>query len=140
MLTIAELPSQPLEIKLAQIFIILENLKSTYAKKVGIPFYKGSYRLAGNPPRTNLRREPPLGFEALLKMMFNDVGMSPTLRRIVRLRNEIIHFGLSRKPYESLSRHYDYCQDIAREYLLRLMKYHGTYLLYSSASREQATL
>lgn len=67
--------------------------------------------------------------------MFEDVGMNPRLKQVVRLRNEIIHFGLSRKPYASLRKDYDYCHDIVREYLLRLLCYDGEYLLYSHGAR-----
>jgi len=56
------------------------------------------------------------------------------LRRITNLRNEIIHFGLSRKPYTSLRKNYDFCHDIVREYLLRLLGYKGEYLIYSKES------
>lgn len=134
MLTIAELPVQRLEVRLALMFIVMENLKGTYAKVNKIPFEKGSFRRetdSGKP----LHRQPKLGFEALLNLMFRDVGMQPSLKRIIRLRNEIIHFGLSRKPYESLQKDYDYCHDIVREYLLRLLGYEGKFLLYSHAAR-----
>lgn len=134
MLTTAELPIQPLEVKLAQIFIVMENLKGTHAKANKIPFEKGSFRHVVSPGKP-LHKQPKLGFESLLKAMLSDVGMKPGLKRIIRLRNEIIHFGLSRKPYESLRKDYDYCHDIVREYLLRLLSYDGKYLLYSHAAR-----
>ncbi|EEE35154.1 conserved hypothetical protein [Rhodobacteraceae bacterium KLH11] len=134
MLTIAELPIQPLEIKLAQIFIIMENLKGTYAKANGIPFSKGFFRKVTDPAMP-LNKQPRLNFETLLNSMFEEVGMRPSLKRIIRLRNEIIHFGLSRKPYTSLRKDYDFCHDIVREYLLRLLNYDGKYRLYSHASR-----
>ncbi len=139
MLTIAELPAQPLEVKLALIFIVLENLKGTYAKQSGIPFCKGYFRdhTTNNKP---LEEQPRLSIKTLLMLMFKGVGMKPSLRRILKLRNEIIHFGLSRKPYSSLSKDYDYCQDIVREYLLRLLNYKGKYLIYSKASRSTSCL
>ena len=130
MLTIAELPIQPLEVKLAQIFITMENLKGTYARSHKIPFVKGWYRRIISPKKPP-NRQPTMSFEELLKEMFQDVGMKPSLRRIIQLRNEIIHFGLSRKPYKSLQKHYESCHDITREYLLRLLGYEGEYLTYS---------
>lgn len=139
MLTIAELPVQPLEVKLAQIFIVMENLKGTFAKKNEMPFSKGFFRDNKNPNKP-LHRQPTIGFEALLTLMFKDVGMKPSLRKIVKLRNEIIHFGLSRKPYSSLRNDYDYCHDVVREYLLRLLNYEGEFLLYSKASRSMSSL
>ena len=139
MLTIAELPVQPLEIKLAQIFIVMENLKSTFARKSGMPFCEGFFRDHRYPSKP-LRKRPKIRFEELLTRMFKDVGMKPSLRRVINLRNEIIHFGLSRKPYSSLRRDYDYCHDVVREYLLRLLRYEGDYLLYSSAARSISKL
>lgn len=134
MLAIAELPVQPLEIQLALIFIIFENLKSTYAKSKKIPFHKGFYRKVSNSQRS-LNSEPTLSFKDLLNMMFSDVGMNPSLKRIINLRNEIIHFGLSRKSYQSLIKDYDYCHDLVREYLLRFLNYDGDYFIYSHAAR-----
>ena len=134
MLTIAELPVQPLEVKLAQIFVVLENLKSTYAKSQKIPFHSGFYRKISSPPK-ELKKEPRYSFNELLTKMFFDVGMKPSLKKILNLRNEIIHFGLSRKPYRSLRKDYDFCHDIVREYLLRFLGYEGNYLLYSHAAR-----
>jgi len=135
MLTTCELPKIPLEVKLGQIFIILENLKSTYANYNKVPFKDGFYRELSNTPKSNSKKGKRLSFEILLQKMLKSVGMSPGLKRIIRLRNEIIHFGLSRKPYESLSNNYDFCHDVVREYLLRLLEYKGDYLIYSKASR-----
>jgi hypothetical protein len=140
MLTIAELPSQPLEIQLAQIFIIMENLKSTYARARGYPFVDGFFRKISRPPKLNPGKEPTLGFERLLKEMLSGVGMKPRLRRVVQLRNEIIHFGLSRRPLGSLRKHYETCQDIVREYLLRFLGYDGEYLIYNQACRASKVL
>ena len=135
MLTISELPVQPLEVKLAQIFIILENLKTTYARSKKIPFKNGFFRKLSSPPKPNLKKEKKYSFNDLLNLMFSEVGMKPNLKKIANLRNEIIHFGLSRKPYQSLSTDYEFCHDIVREYLLRFLQYEGKYKLYSSAAR-----
>ncbi len=135
MLTSCELPKIPLEVQLGQIFIILENLKSTYAKYSKIPFIFGFYRELSSPPKPNPKKEKRLSFEYLLNRMFKGVGMTVRMKRIIALRNEIIHFGLSRKPYESLRKNYDFCHDIIREYLLRLLGYKGEYLIYSKSCR-----
>jgi len=140
MMTVAELTIQPLEVQLAQAFIILENLKGTYARSKNIPFIKGYFREISSPPKADPAKEKKLGFERLLKDMLDEVGMSPSLRKVIQLRNEIIHFGLSRKPYESLLKHYDTCQDLIREYLLRILGYQGEYWIYSKACREQGVL
>ncbi len=136
MLTTCELTNLPLEVKLGQIFIILENLKSTYAKYCGIPFINGFYREISTPPKNNPNKEKRLSFENLLSQMLKDVNIKVGLKRIVRLRNEIIHFGLSRKPYLSLNNNYDFCHDVVREYLLKTLGYHGNYLIYSKACRQ----
>ena len=72
--------------------------------------------------------------------MLNEVGMKKGLKRIIRLRNEIIHSGLSRKSHRAQFTMYEKIHDIIREYLLRLLKYHGNYLIYSSASNTIAKL
>lgn len=136
MLTTCELPKLPLEIQLGQIFIILENLKSTYAKYSGIPFIAGYFRVISSPPKQNPKREPTLSFKDLLEKMLIAENMNPRTKRIINLRNEIVHFGLSRKPYESLRKNYEYCHDIVREYLLRILGYSGDFLIYSEACRK----
>lgn len=136
MLTVAELPVQPLEVQLAQIFIALENMKGTYAKAEGIPFVGGYFRKVSTPPKPNPKKEPSYSIEEMLKKMLNEVGMKRSLKRLISLRNEIIHFGLSRKPFESMRNNYDDCQDIIREYLLRLLGYKGKFFIYSTACDE----
>lgn len=128
LLTVAEVTTQPLEVRLALIFIVFENLKGTYAKSKGYPFVKGYYV---NPNNHKHR----LKFKLLLEKMLNEEGMKPALRRLISLRNEIIHFGLSRKPYESLRKHYETCMDIVQEYLLRYLGYEGHFLIYSTLGR-----
>jgi len=134
MLTFTDAPSRPLELKLAQIFIILENLKGTYAHVHHIPFFKG-FRKISSPPKASLKKEPTIPFETLLKDMLHEVGMKRGIKRLIELRNEIIHFGLSRKPFRVLTGYYNNGQDIVREYLLRLLGYEGNFLIYSRASR-----
>ena len=136
MLTICELPNLPLEVKLGQMFIILENLKSTYANYSEIPFISGFYRELSIPPKSNPKKEKRLSFENLLSQMLIDVNIKVSLKRIIRLRNEIIHFGLSRKPSSSLNKNYDFCHDVVREYLLKTMGYNGNFWIYSSACRK----
>ncbi len=133
MLTTCELPSLPLEVKLGQMFIILENLKSTYARYCEIPFIAGYYREISTPPKSNPKKEKTLSFENLLSQMLKNTNINVGLKRIIRLRNEIIHFGLSRKPYSSLNNDYNFCQDVVREYLLKTLGYHGDYFIYSKA-------
>lgn len=131
----AEIPSQPVELKLLIAFIVLESLKDTYARQHGIPYARGYFRKISNPPKTNVEKEPTYRFEELLKEMFREVGMNPGLKRIIKLRNELIHSGLSRKPYISNWRTHEKAMDLIREYLLRLLGYAGTYYPYSSPNK-----
>jgi hypothetical protein len=140
MLTFADAPSRPLELKLAQIFIILENLKGTYARSHKIPFAGGSFRKVSTPTKKSINREPKLTFEDLLTSMLGDVGMKHGLKRIIALRNEIIHFGLTRKKFLTMNAYYNKAQDIVREYLLRLLGYDGRYFVYSRACRAMKSL
>jgi hypothetical protein len=115
----------PLELRLAAVFMLLENLKATHAEQEGYPFERGYFR-----------KEPGgrgrWGFEELLADMFGKVGMdSPELGSIVDLRNDILHSAVSRTPYERQETIHDECQDLAREYLLRLLGYRGCFRLYS---------
>ncbi len=120
---LAETHSLPLELKLATMFILLENLKSTFANEQGYDFKDGRYRKASGKPWS---------FKALLFDMFKVVGMSSTnLSAIVNLRNEIIHSGMSQTSHNHQEGIYDSCQDLIREYFLRLLGYTGNFRLYS---------
>lgn len=119
----AERREQPVEIQLLMAFVALEGLKHTYAKSRGLPYIKGSFR---KRPRPKKGRDT-YSFEELLEMMMKDVGMRRGLKRLINLRNEIIHAGIAMRRHQSLSRMYDRCHNILREYLLRLLGYRGTY-------------
>jgi hypothetical protein len=125
LLVVPETRSLPLELKLAAMFMLLENLKATHATEQGYPFEKGYFR-----------KEPggkeKWSFKSLLIDMFGKVGMgSPDLSAIVTLRNDIVHSAVSLAPYDRQQEIYDECQDLAREYLLRLLGYRGRFRLYS---------
>ncbi|MDA7930125.1 hypothetical protein N9B63_04740 [Akkermansiaceae bacterium] len=128
----AELPQQPVELKLLIIFVVLEGLKDTYAKVNSIPYARGYFRKISSPPRPNIGREPTYSFEELLTLMLKEVKMKKRLKRIIKLRNQIIHSGLSRRPSKSNWKTYENSQDIVREYILRLLNYTGTWFPYSS--------
>ena len=122
-------PSQPTEIRLLLLFITLENLKDTYARTAGISYIKGYYR---KPPSKPGKPSAQFSFEDLLSEMLLSVGMRRGLKQIVTLRNEIIHSGLSRKSHAMQLSIYERIQDILREYILRLLGYHGEFFLYAS--------
>lgn len=125
----ADMPGQPTEFRLLLAFVTLESLKDTYARSRGIPYVAGAFRKGPNPSRKSAK----YGFEELLKAMLKDVRMRRGLKTIVRLRNEIVHSGISRLSHKSQSAIYGRAQDLIREYLLRLLGYHGSYLTYASA-------
>lgn len=132
----AERSGQPTELKLILAFIVLESLKDTYARERGIPYIKGFFR---KRPRPSSGRDT-YSFEELLQEMLRAVGMRRGVKRIVKLRNEIIHSGISRLSHSSRWSLYERAHDIIREYLLRLLGYHGPYLTYVSAGRQSRQL
>jgi hypothetical protein len=128
----AERAGLPIEAKLMLGFVALENLKSSYARSAQIPFVKGAFRENYRSP-TNIGSR--YTFEALLKKMFAEVGMRPRLLRLVRLRNDLIHTGLSGRPFRTQWKYYCRLIDLIREYLLRIMKYSGYYAPYDFERR-----
>lgn len=126
----AERLEQPTELKLILAFVALENLKDTYARSKSIPYVKGYYR---KPPTHVGKPGAKYSFEDLLELMLRDVRMRKGLKRVIQLRNEIIHSGLSRKPHSRQFAMYERIHDLIREYVIRLLGYHGHYLIYASA-------
>lgn len=127
----AERQNQPTECRLIFAFVLLENLKDTYARAKQIPFVDG-YFIKPSGKRYY--------FKELLQMMFREVGMRPDLKSAVTLRNEIIHSGLSKETHQQQWAMYEKIHDLLREYILRLLGFHGAYLVYSSASNAQAAV
>ena len=125
-LTITRLPT---EIRLLLLFIAIESVEDTFARAKSIPYSKGYFR---KPPTRPGKPGATYGFEAFLLKMFADVGMRTGVKRIVQLRNEIIHSGLSRKPHSRQWAMYERIHDLVREYIIRLLRYHGGYLTYAS--------
>jgi hypothetical protein len=123
---------QPLEVKLLIVSAVLECLKSTYAKQAGYKYHKPAWRRISSPPKPNPKNEPIVNFEKLLREMFGKVGMRRPLRRLIQLRNDIVHNGVSARPHESQFTTYEYAQELAREYLLRLLGFHGQFYSYNT--------
>lgn len=130
----AERHGQPTECRLIFAFVLLENLKDTFARSKSIPYLKGFFRKDSRP------NGPKYSFEELLELMFREVRMRRGLKRILKLRNELIHSGLSRKSHHQKWTMYEKIHDLLREYILRLLGYHGNYLTYMSASNAQAAI
>lgn len=131
----AERQNQPTECRLIFAFVLLENLKDTYAREKGFLYHNGYFRKD---------KEKPNGqkyyFKELLLLMFQEVQMQPELESVINLRNEIIHSGLSHMSHSNQWAMYENIHDLLREYILRLLGFRGTYLVYSSASNTQATI
>lgn len=136
-------PNQPLEISFLFTSIILESLKPTFAHQKYE--YDGSGFLEptkGKPKCANGSKctQRYLSFETLLKEMFAEAGMEPDLKDIKKLRNEVVHNGLSEKSYEDMRAIYEHAQDLIREYLLRILGYKGHFWIYSAACRQMGKL
>ena len=133
----AERQFQPTEVRLILVFVALENLKATFAKTrtPPIPYVKGFFR---KPSKKEGNIGERYNFEELLTMMFKQVGMRKSLKRIVELRNEMIHSGLSRKTHSRQISLYADAHDLIREYLFRLLGYRGRYLPYAFERRGES--
>jgi len=131
----ADKSDQFLELRLVIGFLILENLKDTYVRVAGIPFYKGYFRRI-KTGRTSLSEAPRYSFEALLTEMLKEQRTRRGIKRIVKLRNELIHSGVSRLPYRSARKIYIDMMQLIREYLLRLLRYKGAYISYGGTVRK----
>lgn len=127
-------PNQPTECRLIFAFVLLENLKESFARSRSIPYVKGFFRVS------IAAKARAYKFEELLDLMLKDVGMRRGLKRIVKIRNEIVHSGLYLRPHSKRWAAYERIHDLLREYVLRLLGYHGDYLTYTSASNSSAKL
>ena len=113
-------------------FVALENLKGTYAKSKGIPYHGGYFRKADGQQCLNLSRAPKYSFEELLELMFKEKGIKKGLKRIITLRNDIIHSAISKRPFNSQLKTYEACHEIIRKYILRLLEFNGSYQSYEN--------
>ncbi|MGR0481694.1 MAG: hypothetical protein ACTFAL_09895 [Candidatus Electronema sp. V4] len=111
MLVSIDLVNLAVESKLAIIFILLENLKYTYAKDKGY---------------SNTKKKK-LELNGLLEEMFNEYGINDDLTNVVKLRNDIIHQGLSDIPFEEQWNILLYCKELVIEYFIRLVGCDGMF-------------
>jgi hypothetical protein len=130
----AERPDQPTECKLIFGFVLLENLKHSFARSVPLHYEKGAFRKTPHP------KAAKYSFEELLHLMLAAVKMRRGLKRLIKLRNELVHSGLSGKTHSQNFRMYELLHNLLREYILRLLKYQGDYLSYASAGRAIKTI
>jgi hypothetical protein len=130
----ADQEALPTECRLIFAFVLLENLKHTYAVSQGIPFVNGFFRRGPNP------KDKTIPFKEMLTQMFNAAGMTPTLDDIVLLRNDIVHNGVSKLSHHDNWQKYEQIQDLVREYMLRLLGFKGSYVLYSEVNGAHAVI
>ncbi len=124
----AELP-MAIEVHLTVLSVVLENLKHTFALHDGYPFIEGGFR------EKHIVAAPlgrPISFRRLLTEMLGVHGMTPALGPIKDLRNEIIHTGFSALSFQQKWAKQEEITTIIREYILRLVGYHGAFFPYDT--------
>lgn len=134
----SETLKMPLELKLSTVFILLENLKKTYAEESNYFYIRGNYYKSYDYNKKNeVYGVDKLNFDILLKEMYEKINLVSIDFKIIKdLRNEIIHSGLSQMSYNEQYKIYENCHDLVHLYLLKLLNYRGNYLVYSKASRK----
>jgi hypothetical protein len=129
----AEAPEQLIEVKLILVFVALENLKHTFAHSKGILFKDGNFRKP-TWKRSDKNRNT-YSFKELVTLMLDDVSMTSDLNAAIKLRNNLIHTGLSEQSYHFNRELYEDVHDLIREYLLRFLGYRGRYSPYAFERR-----
>jgi hypothetical protein len=132
-LVYGHLPSMPLEVKLLIAFTVLEHLKSTWARTQGIPLIAGFYRKLDTTGHAT-RRSPRWSFDELVRAMLTEVKMRAALRRIVPLRNRLIHSGMTRLTVTRSFNLFGGIVDTLHKYLFRLLGYRGPMVDYRTLS------
>jgi hypothetical protein len=136
-LSICDVPDQPLEVRMLLAFVALEHMKYSWARAKGIPF-DGAYFLKPRDPKSN-RRAARYGLKELLEMMFAEQGMTPDLTPIVKVRNQIVHMGVTRQSHGANRGYYERTKALQHEYLLRLLGYSGQFYDYETSESRVLT-
>jgi len=118
-----------MEMKLIGLFVLLEHLKYTWAKDQGFPYIGGYFRLHGASAARPGKKQT---FRELADGMFSAVGMPPTPKDFIDLRNEIIHSGLLAISGSGKMSLMERLVGTHREYLLRLVGFSGSFYDFSS--------
>jgi hypothetical protein len=148
MITLTDAEGTVLETKVTMAMQCLESIKTYFALAEGARF---GIRETREGKFVDARRKT-LSFRHLLSEALRDVGMAlpAGFTKIVRLRNALIHSGFIRetdrvaqyifRPLSPGAMHIvifetmEHVQDIAREFVLRLLNYKGSFLLYSECN------
>jgi hypothetical protein len=150
----SDLSGGVLEVQIAATFLCLESIKSYFALIEG-----GRHGISEDRQGRFLDR---LGhecrFRKLLELTFKEVGMPlpPSLDKIVKLRNALIHRGFIREQdkvtryifgalsagamHTAMFEVMEEAQDALREYMLRLLGYRGDYCSYSNSGMSHKTI
>lgn len=112
-------PGLPMECKLVFLSVLLENMKHTYGTQQQYAIRSGKFV----DPATNAS----LSFKVMMTRMFGAVGMAPSLKPLVDLRNEVLHTGVASLTHAQQKLQYDAATDLIREYLLRLLGFNGNF-------------
>jgi len=123
----------PIELRLLLAFWALESLKASYAQFVGHRYSRGKWRDVSPPPKAHLWNYPQLDFEVLIREMFGAVKLRRSLPAVIKMRNQIVHNGVSRLPSAEQERIQNYAHGLIREYLFRLLGYVGPYRDFEDA-------
>lgn len=125
-LTLTDAPDQPVEVRMLLAFVALENAKGTWARFKRLPQHRGQFIKA----TTARGRRIPYRLEELLVPMFAEVRMRPRLKGIVRVRNQIVHLGVTSRSFKANVDYYERTKALLHEYILRLLAYSGTFYDY----------
>jgi hypothetical protein len=127
-LTLTDHSDQPIEVRMLLAFVALENMKGTWARSQRIPYRRGQF--LKTVYKKGRAKQVPWKFEELLQRMFQQVTMRPPLRRIVRVRNQIVHFGITTRSFRANIDYYERTKALEHEYVLRLLGYAGRFFDY----------
>lgn len=127
-LTLTDQPEQPIEVRMLLAFVALENMKGTWAQSQKIPYRRGQF--LRTITKAGKASQVPYKFEELLRSMFAEVQMRPSLKRIVRVRNQIIHLGVTSRTFKANVDYYERTKALQHEYVLRLLGYVGQFFDY----------
>lgn len=133
-LVYAEGGNLPMEAKLLLAFTALEHLKATWARSQRIPLIAGYYRQRDAAGNAN-RRSSTLSFANLLRSMLAEVKMRAALRTVIRLRNRLIHSGITRSSTTRNFEVYAAMLVTIHRYLFRLLGYRAPMMDYRSMAR-----
>lgn len=148
MITLTDAEGTVLETKVTMAMQCLESIKTYFALAEGHRF---SITETREGKFINARGKE-VSFRDLLTHALRDVGMPlpASFTQIVRLRNALIHRGFIRETdrvtqyifgalppgamFNAIFETMEHVQDIAREFVLRLLNYKGLFLLYSKCN------